>query len=97
MYDVLLLGAILTVVAGDVGGFFVVLLMVVVELYLLDDLVEKVVEKLMCVLVHDATEEFISIAKLVDEGTWCNGALIRRIPGDVHIEGAESGEEGGGR
>ncbi len=73
------------------------MLMVLVVLYLLDDLVEKVVEKLVRILVHDATEVLVPIAKLVDESTWCNGTLISWILGNEHIEGAESGEEGRGR
>lgn len=48
----------------------------------------------MRVLMHDAAEMLIPIAKLVDECTWCNGALVSWIPGNEHIEGAESGEEG---
>ena len=50
--------------------------MVLVVLYLLNDLIEKVNEKLMCVLVHQATEELVPVAKFVDESTWCNGTLI---------------------
>ena len=68
-----------------------------VELYLLDDLIEKVIEKLVGVLVHDAAKMFISIPKFVDEGTRCNGALIDRVLGNVHVEGAEGGEECGWR
>ena len=90
----------LTILPGGVGRSVLVLvlmLMMVVVLYLLNDLVEKVVEKLVRVLVHDAAEVFIPIAKLVDECTWCNGTLINWIPGNEHIEGTESGEEGRGR
>jgi hypothetical protein len=73
------------------------MLMMLVVLYLLDDLIEKVVEKLVRVLVHNAAEVLIRIAKLVDECTWCDGTLISGIPGNKDIEGAESGEEGRGR
>lgn len=71
--------------------------MVLVVLYLFDDLIEKVVEKLVGVLVHNTPEVLVPIAKLVDECTRCNGTLVSWIPGDEHIEGAESGEEGWGR
>jgi hypothetical protein len=71
---------VLTVLAGGIGRrgvpFLVLVLMVLVVLYLLDDLVEKVIEKLMCVLVHYATEVLVPVAKFVDESTWCNGTLI---------------------
>ena len=67
--------------------------MVLVVLYLLDDLIEKVIEELMCVLVHYATKVLVPVAKFVDESTWCNGTLISRIPGNKDIEGSESGEE----
>jgi hypothetical protein len=90
----------LTVLAGGVGRgvpVLVLMSMMVVVLYLLDDLIEEVVEKLVRVLVHDATEVLVRIAKLVDECTWCNGTLISWIPGYEHIEGAECGEEGRGR
>jgi hypothetical protein len=70
---------------------------VLVELYLLDDLVEKIVEKFVRVLVHDAAEVFVPIAELVDKGTRGNDALVCGIPGDVHVERAEGGEEGRGR
>jgi len=92
---------VLTVLAGGVGRrgvlVLVLVLMVLVVLYLFDDLIEKVVEKLVRVLVHDAAEELIPIAKLVDESTWCNRTLIIWIPGNEHKEGAESGEECWGR
>ena len=88
----------LTVLLGGIGrrGVLVLVLMfmMLVVLYLLDDLIEKVVEELVRVLVHDATEVLIPIAKLVDECTWCNGTLINWIPGNEHVEGTESGEEG---
>ena len=89
----------LTVLTGGVGRrrVFVLMFMMLVVLYLLDDLIEKIVEKLVRVLVHDAAEVLIPIAKLVDECTRCNGTLINWIPGNEHIEGAESGEEGRGR
>lgn len=91
----------LTVLAGGVGGrnvlVLVLKLMMLVVLYLLDDLVEKVVEKLVRVLVHDTAEVLIPIAKLVDECARCNGTLISWIPGNEHIERAEGGEEGWGR
>ena len=35
-------------------------------LLLLDNLIEKVLEKLVCVLVHDPAEVLIPLAKLVD-------------------------------
>lgn len=90
--------AVLTVLARGVGGaVFILLLVVLVELCLLDDLIEKIVEKLVRVLVHDAAEVLISIAKLVDKGPGSNDALICRILGDVHVERAEGGEEGRGR
>jgi hypothetical protein len=93
--------SVLTVLAGDVGrsGVLVLVLvpMMLVVLYFLDDLIEKVVEKLVRVLVHDAAEVLIPITKFVDECTWCNGTLISWIPGNEHIEGAESGEECWGR
>ena len=87
----------LTVLLGGVGSrrvLVLVLLMMLVVLYFLDDLIEKVVEKLVRVLMHDAAEVLIPIAKLVDECTWCNGTLVSWIPGNEYIEGAESGEEG---
>ncbi len=91
----------LTVLARGVGRrgvlVLVLVLMVLVVLYLLDDLVEKVVEELVRVLVHDATEVLIPIAELVDESTRGNGTLISWIPGNENIEGAESGEECRGR
>lgn len=89
----------LTIFAGGVGrrSVLVLKLMMLVVLYLLDDLVEKVVEKLVRVLVHDAAEVLIPISKLVDKCTRCNGTLISWIPGDEHIERAEGGEEGWGR
>jgi hypothetical protein len=69
--------------------------MVLVELYLLENLIEKRVEEFVRVLVHDAAEVFVSIAKLVDKGTRGNDALPGGIPGDVHVERAK-GEEGRG-
>jgi hypothetical protein len=86
----------LTVLARSVGGVCVLVLMVLVVLNFLDDLIEEVVEKLVRVLVHRATEEFIAVTELVDKGTRCNSALIYRIPGNVHVERAEGGEEGWG-
>jgi hypothetical protein len=86
MGDVLFKVTILTVLARGVGGgvlFFI--LMMLVELYLLNDLIEKIVEKLVRVLVHDAAEVFISIAQLVDKSTGSNDALIGRIPGDIDV------------
>jgi hypothetical protein len=92
---------VLTVLAGGVGGrgvrVLVLVLMVFVVLNLLDDLIEKIVEELVRVLVHDAAEVLIPVAKLVDESTWCNGTLVGWIPGNEHIEGAESGKECWGR
>lgn len=88
---------ILTVFArGGRGGVLVLILVVLVELYLLDDLIEKIVEKLVRVLVLDAAEELVSIAKLVDKGTRRDDALICLIPGNVYVERAEGGEEGRG-
>ena len=88
----------LTVLLGGIGRRRVLVpglvLMILVVLYLLDDLIEQVVEKLVRVLVHDAAKVLIPITKLVDECTWCNGTLINWIPGNEYIEGAESGEEG---
>jgi hypothetical protein len=87
----------LTLLTGSIGRSVLVLVlmsMMLIVLYLLDDLIEKVVEKLVRVLVHDAAEVLIPITKFVDECTWCNGTLISWIPGNEHIEGAESGEEG---
>jgi hypothetical protein len=60
-----------------------------VVLYLFDDLVEEIVEKLVGVLVHSTTEEFIAITELVDERTGSNGALFRRILRNVYVEGAQ--------
>ena len=74
---------VLTVLARVVGRVHV--LVVLVVLYLFDDLVEEIVEKLVGVLVHSATEEFIAITELVDERAGCNGALIRRILRDVYV------------
>ena len=70
------------------------MLMMLVILYLLDDLIEKVVEKLVRVLVHDAAKVLVPIAKLVNECAWRDSTLINWIPGNEHVEGAESGEEG---
>ena len=50
----------------------------------------------MRVFVHDAAEVHIPIAKLVDERTWSDETLISWIPGNEHVEGAESGEYGQG-
>lgn len=89
------MGTVLTVFArGGREGVFVLMLVVLVELYLLDDLIEKIVEKLVRVLVLDATEEFVSIAKLVDKGTRRNDALICLMSGNVYVERAEGREEG---
>ena len=74
---------VLTVLARVVGRVHV--LVVLVVLYLFDDLVEEIVEKLVGVLVHSATEEFIAITELVDERAGSNGALIRRILRDVYV------------
>ena len=74
---------VLTVLARVVGGAHV--LVVFVVLYLFDDLVEKIVEKFVGVLVHSATEEFITITELVDERARSNGALIRGILRDVYV------------
>ena len=62
---------VLTVPARVVGGAHV--LVVFVILYLFDDLVEEIVEKLVGVLMHGATEGFIAIRELVDE---CAGATV---------------------
>jgi hypothetical protein len=56
------------------------MLMMLVVLYFLDNLIEKVVEKLVRVLVHDAAKVLVPIAKLVDECTWCNGTLVCWAP-----------------
>jgi hypothetical protein len=45
------------------------MLVILVVPYLLDDLIEKAVEKLVRALLHN----------LVDECTWCNGTLISWI------------------
>ena len=88
---------VLTVFArGGRGGVLVLILVVLVELYLLDDLIEEIVEKLVRVLVLDTAEEFVSIAKLVDKGTRRDDALICLIPGNVYVERTEGGEEGRG-
>jgi hypothetical protein len=88
---------VLTVFArGGRGGVFVLFLVMLVELYLLDDLIEKIVEKLVRVLVLDAAEEFVSITKLVDKGTRRNDALVCLIPRNVDVERAEGGKEGRG-
>jgi hypothetical protein len=93
--------SVLTVLAGDVGrsGVLVLVLvpMMLVVLYFLDDLIKKVVEKLVRVLVHETAEVLIPVAKFVDESPWCNGTLISWILGNEHIEGAKSGEECWGR
>jgi hypothetical protein len=92
------MGIVLTVLTRCVGGGILFLALVVfVELYLLDDFIEKVVEKLVRVLVHNAAEVLVSIAKLVDKSTRGHDALVCRIPGDVHVERAEGGEECRGR
>ena len=89
------MGTVLTVLArGGREGVFIVMLVVLVELYLLHDLIEKIVEKLVRVLVLDAAEEFVSVAKLVDKGTRRNHALICLIPGNVYVERTEGREEG---
>jgi hypothetical protein len=49
-------------------------------------------EKLVRVLMHDAMEVLIPIAKLVDERTWCNRTLISWISGNERVKRAESGE-----
>ena len=67
--------------------------MVFVILYFLDDLVEEIVEKFVGVLMHGAAEELIAITELVDECTGSYGALIRRVFGNVHVEGTERREE----
>ena len=88
---------VLTVFArGGREAVFVLFLVMLVELYLLDDLIEKIVEKLVRVLVLDAAEEFVSITKLVDKGTRRNDALVCLIPGNVDVERAEGGKEGRG-
>jgi hypothetical protein len=87
------MGTGLTVLARSVGGICVHVLMMPVVLYFLDDLIEEIVEKFVCVLVHCSAKEFIAVTELVDKGTWGNGALICRISGNVHVERAESGEE----
>jgi hypothetical protein len=65
------LGTALTVLAGGVGNVYILVSMVLVILYFLDDLIEGVVEKLVSIFVpvHRATEEFIAITELVDEST----------------------------
>lgn len=83
-----------TVLAGVIRGADILILMVFVVLHFLDDLIEEVIEKLVRVLVHRAAEEFIAITELLDKGTRCNGAFIRRIPRNVHIKRTEGGEEG---
>jgi len=88
----------LTVLTRGIGEAVLILLLVVlVELCLLKDLIKKIVEKLVCVLVHGAAEVLISITKLVDKGMGCNDALICRILRDVHVERLEGEEEGRGR
>jgi len=82
----------LTVLAGGAGRGVLVLVLMLVVLYLLDDTIKKVVEKLVRVFVHDAAEVLIPIAKC----TWCSGTLISLTPENEHTEGAESGEEGRG-
>jgi hypothetical protein len=89
-------GTVLTVLARGIGGGVLVVLMMLIVLDLFDDLIQKVVEKLVRILMHDAAKVFIAIAKLVDEGTWCNGTLIYWVLGNVHVQGAEGREEGGG-
>ena len=85
---------VLTVLARVVGETHVLVAFVV--LYLTDDLVDEIVEKLVGVFAYGATEEFIAITELVNERAEGNGALIRRILRDVY-EGAQRREESGGR
>lgn len=79
---------------GGREGVFVLMLVVLVELYLLDDLIEKIVEKLVRVLVLNAAKEFVSIAKLVDKSTRRDDALICLMSGNVYVERAEGRKEG---
>ena len=84
---------VLTVLARVVGGAHV--LVVFVILYLFDDLVEEIVEKLVGVLMHGATEGFIAIRELVGDCAGSNSALILRILGDVYVKGVQRREESG--
>jgi hypothetical protein len=70
------MGTALTVLAGVVGIVYILVSMMLVILYFLDDLIEEVVEKLVSILVHRATEKFIAITELVDKSTRCNGAFL---------------------
>jgi hypothetical protein len=70
------MGTALTVLAGVVGIVYILVSMMLVILYFPDDLIEKVVEKLVSILVHRATEKFIAITELVDKSTRCNGAFL---------------------
>jgi hypothetical protein len=70
---------------------------VFVVLYFFDDLIEKIVKKLVSVLVHGAAKEFVAFAELVDESAGSYGALFRGVLGNINVEGAECREESGGR
>ena len=73
----------LTVLARVVRGNHVLALVAFVILYFLDNLVEEIVKKFV------GADEFIAITELVNECTESYDTLIRRILGNIHVEGAE--------
>jgi hypothetical protein len=90
----------LTVLAGGVGRksvlVLVLVLMMLVVLYLLDDLIEKAVEKLVRILAHDAPKCSFTSRSLSMNACGATAPLSAGFL-EMNTEGAESREEGRGR
>jgi len=62
-----------------------------------DDAIEQIVEKLVCVLVGGGVEDLVEVLEFVYKDAGGDCASLCGVGGDVEEEGAECGEEGGGR
>ena len=64
-----------------------------VFLHFFYNLVEKIVEELMGVLMHGRAKKFIELLQLVDERSRSDGPSISGIATDVDVERTESTEQ----
>lgn len=62
-----------------------------VILQVLHDFVQQIIQKLVGILMHRASEEDVLLLQLGDEGLWSDDALAIWVMGDMVEEGSKSG------
>jgi HEAT repeat protein len=60
---------------------------------LLDDPVQQIIEELVSVLMHRASEEFVELLEFLDERSGSDGALVARVFRNVYKKRPEGGRE----